>query len=245
MSITEAGWPSAVARFTRRPSTIKLMRRPSLSRYSSTSGRTSRLPLESFSSAGMSISTLKWPLLQMTAPDFICSKCSPRITFLLPVTVTVMDGFRVLPMAVAFFGGIGHGENAEAVHYRFDSLHRVNFCNDHVGAVAFGAHGNAASAPAVAGDDDFESSEEQVGGADNTVKRALSGAVAIVKEMFGLGVVDGDNGIFQRAIFGHGAKADHTGGGFFGAGDDVADKISALSEEHGDEVGAIVHGHLR
>jgi len=57
---------------------------------------------------------------------------------------------------VAFFGGIGHRENAKAVHYRFDALHRVNFCNDHVGTVAFGAHGHAASAPAVAGDDDFK-----------------------------------------------------------------------------------------
>ena len=36
----------------------------------------------------MSISTLKWPVLEMMAPSFMASKCSPRSTWMSPVTVT-------------------------------------------------------------------------------------------------------------------------------------------------------------
>ena len=39
----------------------------------------------------MSISTLKWPELQTTAPSFMARKCSSRRTPLLPVTVTKMS----------------------------------------------------------------------------------------------------------------------------------------------------------
>ncbi|OGP79138.1 MAG: hypothetical protein A2Z26_07290 [Deltaproteobacteria bacterium RBG_16_66_15] len=46
-----------------------------------------RIDFAIFASAGMSISTLKWPELHTIAPSFIRSKCSPRTTFRLPVTV--------------------------------------------------------------------------------------------------------------------------------------------------------------
>ena len=39
----------------------------------------------------MSISTLKWPEFEMTAPDFMTAKCSSARTLLLPVTVTKMS----------------------------------------------------------------------------------------------------------------------------------------------------------
>src|SRR5271156_651136 len=50
-------------------------------------------------------------------------------------------------------GGIGHGHHAEPVHDGFQGAGGIDFGHDHVCAVAFGAHGDAASAPAVAGDD--------------------------------------------------------------------------------------------
>ena len=86
MSITEAGWPSAAARLMSRPSPSRKIRL-SPTAYSSTNGRVSRLPEDIFASAGMSISTLKCPELQTRAPSFMTRKCSPRITFLLPVMV--------------------------------------------------------------------------------------------------------------------------------------------------------------
>ena len=39
----------------------------------------------------MSISTLKWPVLQRIAPSFISSKCSRAITCLSPVAVQKMS----------------------------------------------------------------------------------------------------------------------------------------------------------
>jgi hypothetical protein len=69
--------------------------------YSSTKGRTGFFELESFSSAGMSISTLKWPELEMTAPSFIFSKCSWVRMDLLPVTV-----MKTSPTFAASFMGI-------------------------------------------------------------------------------------------------------------------------------------------
>ena len=52
---------------------------------------------------------------------------------------------------VAFLHRFGHGHHAEAVHGRFDALHRVDFRDDHVRAQALGTHGYAAPAPAITG----------------------------------------------------------------------------------------------
>src|SRR4029077_7388352 len=93
---------------------------------------------------------------------------------------------------VALLGSFRHRHNAEAVHHGFNALGRVDFREVHVGAVAFGAHGDATSAPAVASDDDFEPSDEQIRGAKHTIQSGLSGAVAIVKEILGLGIIHRD-----------------------------------------------------
>src|SRR5712672_570881 len=146
---------------------------------------------------------------------------------------------------VTFLHGFGHGHDAEAVHGSFNALHWINFGDDDVGAKTLGAHSDAASAPAVTGYDDLESSEEHIGGANDAVNGGLPSAVAIVKEMLGHGVVDGNDRILQRAVLGHGAKTNDTGGGFFRSSNDIGDEIGALGQEHGDEVRAVVHGELR
>src|SRR5258708_19023790 len=87
MSITDGGCPSAAAKLMRRPSPSKLILRPSRSEYSSTEVRVVRFDEDRLSRAGISISTLKWPELEMIAPSFMTSKCSLSRTFLLPVTV--------------------------------------------------------------------------------------------------------------------------------------------------------------
>ena len=131
----------------------------------------------------------------------------------------------------ADFGGFGHGHHAETVHDGFQGARGIDFGDDHVRAVTFGAHGDAASAPAVAGDDDAHAREQHVGGANDAVERGLACAVAIVEEMLGERVVDGDDGILQRAVLGHGAQANDAGGGFFGAADDVGHELGALGEQ--------------
>ena len=91
MSITSAGCPSAAARLTSRPSAIRYSLRPSASVNSSTNSRAIRVSDASFRSAGISISTLKWPVFDRIAPSFISSKCSRAITFLSPVAVQNMS----------------------------------------------------------------------------------------------------------------------------------------------------------
>ena len=110
--------------------------------------------------------------------------------------------------------------------------------------MTLGAHGDAATAPAVARDDQLQAREQKIRGANNSVESGLAGAVAIIEEVLGERVVDGDDRELQRAVLGHGAEADDAGGGFFGAADDVRNLILALGEKLGDEVGAIVHGDL-
>src|SRR6266851_1279952 len=146
---------------------------------------------------------------------------------------------------VAFLHRFGHGHHSEAVHHGFDSLYRVDFRDDHVRAQALGAHGYAAPAPAVTGNDYLEAGEQHVGGANDAVNRGLPGAVAIVKEMLRHRVIHGDDRILQRAVLGHRAQADHAGGGFFRSGDYVGDEVGALGEQHGDQVRAVIHSELR
>ena len=169
-------------------------------------------PLESLSSAGISISTLKWPELQTTAPSFILSKCSCARTDLLPVTVTKMS-----PILAASFMGITRKPSMTA------SMALVGSISVTITSAPrpLRAHGDAASAPAVAGNDQLQSGEQQVGGADDAVERGLAGAVAIVEEMLGERVVDGDHRELERAVLGHGAQTNDAGGGFFRAADHV------------------------
>ena len=143
------------------------------------------------SSAGMSISTLKWPVLATMAPSFMTSKCSLRITWMSPVTVTKMSPMR---------RGLRHGHDPEAVHDRFEGPQRVDLQHDHVGAVSLGPHGHAPAAPAVADDDDRLAGDQPIGGPDDAVEGRLAGAVAVVEHVLGHGFVHGDDGIAQHAL---------------------------------------------
>ena len=187
--------------------------------YSSTKGRASFLPLESCSSAGISISTLKWPELHITAPSFMRSKCSPVRTDLSPVTVTKMS-----PIFAASAMGITRKPSITA------SIARVGFTSVTITSapMAFRAHGHAASAPAVAGDDDFQAREQQIGGAQDAVEVDWPGAVAIVEQVLGQRVVDGDDRILERAVLGHRAQANDAGGGLFRAADDAGTRSVRL-----------------
>ncbi len=48
-------------------------------------------PVASAASSALLISTSKWPEFASTAPSFISSMCSRRITLMSPVTVTKMS----------------------------------------------------------------------------------------------------------------------------------------------------------
>ena len=88
----------------------------------------------------------------------------------------------------------------------------------------FGPHGDALAAPAVAGDDNPLAGDEHVGRADDAVDRALAGAVAVVEEVLGHRVVDGDDRQLQDPVFLHRPEPDDAGRRLFHARDDVADQ---------------------
>src|SRR5208282_5314451 len=93
--------------------------------------------------------------------------------------------------------------DAEAVHHRLEGFGGIDFGDDDFGSGATGAGSEAAAAPSVAGDHEFRPGQQKVGGADDAVDGGLSGAVAIVEQMLGVGVVDGDDGKLQHSFFRH------------------------------------------
>ena len=104
---------------------------------------------------------------------------------------------------------------------------------------------DALAHPAVAGDDDLATGEQDVRGAQDAVDRRLAGAVAVVEEVLGLGLVDGHDREAERAVGGHRPEADDAGRRLLGAGEDLRDLRRPLPVEQRDEVAAVVHGHLR
>ena len=99
--------------------------------------------------------------------------------------------------------GLLHRHDAEAIHVRFERAQRVDFGHDDVGAHALRAAGDTLTAPAVAGDDDGPAGEQNVGGANDAIERALAGAIAIIEQVLGVAVVDGDDREHERAVLRH------------------------------------------
>ncbi len=133
----------------------------------------------------------------------------------------------------------------EAVHRRLDGAHRLDLGDDHLGAHAERSHRDAAAAPAVAADDEHLAGDQDVGGAQDAVEHALAGAVAIVEQVLGVGVVDRDHRIFEGAVGSHGAQPDDAGGGFFGAAHDAVEQFAASGVQLVHQIGAVVDGDLR
>src|ERR1035441_6821084 len=146
---------------------------------------------------------------------------------------------------VADDGCLAHGHHTEAVHDGFDGFGGIDFGDDDVGAQASGAHGDAASAPAVTGDYQGHAGQQHISRSDDAVNGALSGSVAVVEQMLGEGVVDGDDGVAQHLLLGHGVEANDAGGGFLSAADDVGQQVLPLGVQNGDQVCAVVHSDLR
>ena len=146
---------------------------------------------------------------------------------------------------IADLCGLLHRHDAEPVHDRFDRLDRIDFGDDDIGAHPFGAHCDAAPTPAVACDHEGGAADQPVRCADNAVDGALARAIAVVEEVLGVGVVDGDYRELQHFLLGHAAEADDAGGGFFRAADHMLKQILPLGMDEGDDIGSVVHGDVR
>ena len=91
--------------------------------------------------------------------------------------------------------------------------------------------GEPAPAPAVTGHNHFRPGNQDIGGAENTINRRLPGAVAVVEEMLGLGIVDRDDRKLQAPSSGHRSQANHAGGGLFRAADNIRRSVPAGRNE--------------
>ena len=158
------------------------------------------------------------------------------MTLMSPVTVITMSAVR---------RGLRERHDAIAVHHRLERACRIDLGHDDVRAEPGGAAGEPATAPAVAADDERLAGEQHVGGPDQTVDGALPRAVPVVEEVLGERLVDRDDRELQRAVLRHRAQPDHAGGGLLGPGDDVVEQLATTLVQLGDEVGAVVHRHLR
>src|SRR5271165_3380896 len=139
---------------------------------------------------------------------------------------------------VAELGGFVHAHDAEAVHDGLERFGGIDFGDDDFSAGAAGAGSESAAAPAVAGDHELRASQQEIGGTDDAVEGGLSRPVTVIEKMLGVGVVDGDDGELQDAFLGHGAQADHAGGGLFGAADHIGQTVGALGMQKRNQVGA-------
>ena len=124
------------------------------------------------------------------------------------------------------------------------ALQRIDLGDDHPGAHALGPHGQTPAAPAVARHHQDAAGKQAVGGPDDAIDGALAGAVAVVEEILGVGVVHRDHGVAQHPVHGHGLQADNPGGGLFAAAPDARDEFLALGMDGEDQVGPVVHTDL-
>ena len=102
-----------------------------------------------------------------------------------------------------------------------------------------------AADPSVPADDDRLAGEEDVRRPQHAVDRALTGPVAVVEEMLGERLVDRDHRVGQLPCVGHGAQADDAGRRLLRPAHDSLEELAPLRVELVDEVGAVIHRHLR
>ena len=172
----------------------------------------------------------------MIAPSRIASKCSRRKTLTLPVAVMNSSPQR---------GRLAGGHHLEAVHQRLEGADRVDLDDRDVRAVAGHPRRDPLAHPAVAGDDDLAAGDEDVRRPQDPVERALAGAVAVVEEVLGLGLVDRDDREAEGVVGGHRPQPDDAGRRLLGPGEDLRDLAGPLAVEQRHEVAAVVHRQLR
>ena len=66
----------------------------------------------------------------------------------------------------------------------------VHFTYNDMGSMSLGAVSDTPSTPAITADHKGAARQQAVGGSDNSIYSALAGAIAVIKKVFGIGIVD-------------------------------------------------------
>jgi hypothetical protein len=146
---------------------------------------------------------------------------------------------------VADLGSFNHGHHTVTVHHSFESFQRVDLGDDNIGAHTACPAGQTTAAPTITNNHKDFTGQQYVGGADDAIDGRLTGAVTVVKEVFGHGIVDSDNREVQGFISCHGTKANNAGSGLFGTAEDFRQQFAVFFMQSGDQVRTVIHGDLR
>jgi len=115
--------------------------------------------------------------------------------------------------------GVAHdfveGLDFVAFHHGLECANRVDFGDDHAGALAAEALGAALTHVAVAAHDCNLAGHHHVGGAVDAVDEGVAAAVEVVELGLGHGIVHVDGRELEAAGLGHLVQAMHAGSGFF------------------------------
>src|SRR2546429_913197 len=105
--------------------------------------------------------------------------------------------------------------HTESIHHGFHRFNWIDFNYYDVRPHAARAQRHSFAAPSVTDDHQSPAGQKDVGRANNAIECGLARAVTIVKEMFGLGVVDGHGreGEYSRGL--HRLQTHDAGRGFF------------------------------
>ena len=66
----------------------------------------------------------------------------------------------------------------------------IHFTYNDMGSQSPGAVGDTPSTPAITADHKSAARQQAVGGPDNSIYSALTGAIAVIKKVLGIGIVD-------------------------------------------------------
>ena len=131
-----------------------------------------------------------------------------------------------------------------AAHPRLERPQRVDLADDHGGAGASRALGDALPGPAVADHHDRMSGQQHVAGPHDPVQRRLTRPVAIVQRALGARLVGRDHRAQQGLAILKPAQAHEPGGRFLDAPDDRLDRLGAELVGGHQQIGAVVDGDL-
>src|SRR3972149_7108668 len=67
----------------------------------------------------------------------------------------------------------------------------------------------------------------------------------VVKEVFRIGVVDGDDRVPETPLLLHAAQTHNPRGGLLSPGDNPGEQIGPLAMEDRDRIGPVIHGDMR
>ena len=134
--------------------------------------------------------------------------------------------------------------HAKTVHRSLKGPQRIDLEHDHMCAHASGALGDSTPAPAIPNHDKVTTGQQYVRGAQNAIDRRLARAIAIVKEVLRLRLVDRDDRDTKHALDLHGPQAKDARRRLLRASDQRVEQLATRRMNDTNQIGTIVHRQL-